>query len=179
MSVSFCGTQEFLAAAMSFPDVICATDRVVSNFYRILLDVHAHWHTDVLRTIYANRNAHMHMQSNGNSKKHKTSGHPKHLSPSMFSIRGVNSAGISEKKKKTFILKACLLFKSTQKQLNLQQMIFKQERSIRVGGRHGMSGIMQPMRNRFMTGSSQSLTKTSRRISNPNRNTKSESNQFS
>lgn len=60
--------------------------------------------------------------------------------------------------------------KSAQKQLNPPRMSFKQEQSICVGGRHGKSGIMQPMRNRFMTGSSQSLTKTSRRSLNPYRN---------
>lgn len=60
-------------------------------------------------------------------------------------------------------------FKSAQKQLNVLWMILKQEQSICGGGRHGMSGIMEPMRNRFMTGSSQSLTKTSRCILNPYR----------
>lgn len=50
-------------------------------------------------------------------------------------------------------------------------MSFKQKQSICVGCRHGWSGGSQPTGNRFMTGSSQSLTRTSPHMLNHYRNT--------
>lgn len=84
-------------------------------------------------------------------------------STSMFSIRNL------KKNKRRGIVKSCLFVKGAQQQLNLLRMIFKRERSICVGGRNGKLGIMQPMRNKFTTGSSQSLTQTSLGILNPQR----------
>lgn len=70
------------------------------------------------------------------------------------------------------IAKASASFKSAQKQLDPLWMGFKQKQSICVGCRHGWSGgFSQPTGDRFMTGSSQSLTRTSPHMLSHYRNT--------